>query len=659
MPLPPDLEAERLTTRGQTLIELKDFHQARSVLEQALELWYQAKRVSDAAQTLRLLALVTQQLSLPWLAKEYLQQARDIIYTDRDQKQEADILVEIGRVVAGIGEKDQALASYAQAQRLYQKLDDREAEGVALYMAGKVHQEAGDTEAAIPFFQQAFPLLRRTSSWTEEVAEMEQFVDTLTVAHNIFGLLGGKNKRDSLTAITNNLSAQAAAGSPTAARLFDAFSAAIDHASHFLNPLLPHRVQQHLTELTDPNPKKRCEAVRALAAYTPEEAIDPLFELLGQDGDPALHKAILQALRAYKRPAFVDRLQPFLHHPNPDVRLAVMIARDELGEPALDQHLLEGLQAQDAKLRAETIQILEKRRNPASADALVLMLADRDPKVRSRAIYALGTLGATSAVEPIIAATNDRYQVVRWAAVRVLGNLRDKRSVSALIARLQDKNRDVRRSAAAALGKLKDPAAIDALSAALTDDWWGVRESAQAALRKLKAAPSLAMILTQLHSPSAFTRCMAIELLSTQPPEAVIPALRELLGDQESSVRLAAIKALAARRDLPSLPIMLAELTSNHPVTLVEVIDAIGKMGDSSAEPALIDALRHENPYVRYASIQALREIGTRESLPALTAIQIHDESMVHLNHGFDFVSLKMAAATATHAIRARHQLKT
>jgi HEAT repeat protein len=82
-------------------------------------------------------------------------------------------------------------------------------------------------------------------------------------------------------------------------------------------------------------------------------------------------------------------------------------------------------------------------------------------------------------------------------------------------------------------------------------------------------------------------------------------------------------------------------------------------MGDSSAEPALIDALRHENPYVRYASIQALREIGTRESLPALTAIQIHDESMVHLNHGFDFVSLKMAAATATHAIRARHQLKT
>jgi len=659
VPLPPDSHADQLTRQGQQLLEQDKLHQARSTLEQALDLWRQANHSVDALHTLRLLTLVAQRLHLPLLAKDYLQRALDLSRATHDRLQEAELLVDLGKQLADIGEIDHAITCYSQARQIYQELLNREAEGFTLFLIGKAYQQAGDMQTARPFFQQAFPLLRGTTSWTEAVAQMEQLLDTLAVADSVLGLLGGKGKRASLGEMGDNLRAQAATGSPTATRLFTAFSTMMDHTFGAVRAFgQEHRLQRNLTALADPDPKQRCAAARELAAYTPNEAIEPLFTVLHQDSDPAVQRAIVQTLCAYNDLALRERLRPLLQHPDADLRFAVALALDEHGEPAVEQELLEALKTQDDELRAQAVQVIEKRGNPAMAEALLPMLQDPSPKVRASAIYALGTLRDDRAVDGLIAATRDRYQKVRWAAVRVLGNLGDRCGVDAVIACLQDSNRDVRRSAATALGKLKDRRAVDALSLALTDDWWGVRESAQAALRKLKTAPSLPVLLAQLHHANGTTRRLAIEVLAVQQQDAAIPALRERLTDQNPWVRLAAIKALAAWKDLPSVPAMLAELRRDDPVIQAEVIAAVGKIGDSCAEPALIETLKHWNPYIRYASIQALSEIGTRESLPALAAIQLHDEGTVNLNQGWSFVSLKMVAAKAMQSIRTRQQLK-
>ncbi|HJZ47014.1 MAG TPA: HEAT repeat domain-containing protein, partial [Roseiflexaceae bacterium] len=105
------------------------------------------------------------------------------------------------------------------------------------------------------------------------------------------------------------------------------------------------------------------------------------------------------------------------------------------------------------------------------------------------------------------------------------------------------------------------------------------------------------------------------------------------------------------------VPAMLAELAGDNPAMQLQVIQALGKLTDERVEAALAAALKDVNPYIRYASIQALSEVGTRESLPALVAIQLHDEHSVNLHQGFQFVSLKSAAASAIQKIRTRHSL--
>src|SRR5262249_46413799 len=225
MPLPPDSQAEELTTRGQALLEQGDPREARPMLEQALALWQQANHLAGATHTLELLALAARRSHLPLLAKEYLLQALLNRRQLGDRPHEAELLTDLGNLFASIGERAAAIAYYSQARALYQSLLDREGEGVVLLAIGKAHQEAGDTQAALPFFREAFPLLRGTARWTEEVSRMEQLADTLSLAHDIFGAFGRQGKRATLEEIADTLSSRAAAGSLTAARLSETFSA--------------------------------------------------------------------------------------------------------------------------------------------------------------------------------------------------------------------------------------------------------------------------------------------------------------------------------------------------------------------------------------------------------------------------------------------------
>jgi HEAT repeat protein len=110
--------------------------------------------------------------------------------------------------------------------------------------------------------------------------------------------------------------------------------------------------------------------------------------------------------------------------------------------------------------------------------------------------------------------------------------------------------------------------------------------------------------------------------------------------------------------DRESVPAILAELAHDNPMVQIELIEALGNLSDERVEAALVALLKHANPYVRFACIQALSQDGTRESLPALVVIQLHDEHSVNTHQDFNYVSLRSAAATAIHTIRARQHLK-
>jgi HEAT repeat protein len=161
-------------------------------------------------------------------------------------------------------------------------------------------------------------------------------------------------------------------------------------------------------------------------------------------------------------------------------------------------------------------------------------------------------------------------------------------SLAAHVAGLSRGDPETRWSAARALGGRAD--AVAALAAALgTEQIPRVREAIMTALMRTGDAASVTALLPYLRSQDAGLRAAAIEALQSLP-EAILPFMASLLGDEDSDVR-----------------ILATELARNMPA--------------ADANRVLCTLLEHErHPNVCAAAIDVLAEVGTREAVPTLQA---------------------------------------
>ena len=146
-----------------------------------------------------------------------------------------------------------------------------------------------------------------------------------------------------------------------------------------------------------------------------------------------------------------------------DRATAVRELADKPKESAVPS-LLRALDDPDAKVRQQAIHALARfRATEAMASCRGMLAGDKEPTVRSTAAAFLGEVQSPLNGPALVEALGDTDERVRVAVVTSLGKLDWQESAGDLMGRLEDPSEMVRETAVIALGKLKAQVAVPAL----------------------------------------------------------------------------------------------------------------------------------------------------------------------------------------------------
>lgn len=145
--------------------------------------------------------------------------------------------------------------------------------------------------------------------------------------------------------------------------------------------------------------------------------------------------------------------------------LSRVLTRDEEArrDPALSREIAETLsdpKTSDPNVRRYLLLALEEIGDPATAPAVRRALADEDAEVRLYAVRALGRLGDRDSVSDLVERLSDEDPGMRKMALHSLGRIGDGSAIPAILARLDDPVEDVRWNAALSLAVLGDPSGL-------------------------------------------------------------------------------------------------------------------------------------------------------------------------------------------------------
>lgn len=430
----------------------------------------------------------------------------------------------------------------------------------------------------------------------------------------------------------------------------------------------------------------------------------PLHQILAdlQSPDPSTRSWAVDTLRRLGTAEAAGALVFVLGDPDPAVRARAAAALAAIGEPAAEP-LIRYLAGWEGSLGTIIPDLLGRLRTPAGLDLLLRHLGEPDPAVRSAIARALGAIclelkkaGPIQSENQLSRAKNglldllrDLDSQVQIAAAGALGQLADPDTGNALLDELADDNPEVRRAAADALGRIGDKQTAAALAQAAADDSSPeVRQAATSALRSIsdrtvgslvaklagnlleERIQALAALLEEgraavipltelLCHPEPTTRCAAAEALGMLGEPACLDYLLPLVGDGESSVRLAVVRALGRIRHVRSAERLAVALEDQDPKVSGAAAAALEALGELAVEPmfqlltssraetrvraiAVLGLLRHKGAvnrllrglhdsvaWVRIVSAQALGEIGETSATTALLRVLSDRDAVV------------------------------
>ena len=218
---------------------------------------------------------------------------------------------------------------------------------------------------------------------------------------------------------------------------------------------------------------------------------------------------------------------------------AILAERRELFNEALD--------SQDAfrvEVEGATIARLARERFAE----LLAGLSSADPAMQDAAAFALGFSRHRGAIDPLAAATGSARPGLRAVAIAALGMLGFREvPMEPFRKLLEDDAPHVRLSALFGLRHLAGPGCptpvLEAVHARLSDPSMGIRNEAVLVLGKIGGAVALEMLLAKpIRDPEALVRQNVARALGTLrgPAERIVPALKELLKDEDPGVVRAA-----------------------------------------------------------------------------------------------------------------------
>jgi len=315
-----------------------------------------------------------------------------------------------------------------------------------------------------------------------------------------------------------------------------------------------------VAQLDHPDPDTCCAAARALGALGNRAAIPVLAERLSYDPEMsksgrrrarALQHAAAAALGALGRetlPAALDAARSS----DPMTRVGGLLALGHIGGGRALAMLDRAVEEKDDDVREAAAEALEQA---AGSDVRRLqhMLQNEDERVRAKAVKALAKLDDLRSLDLLLRAYGDPSDKVNKAVVEALAQREGERATSILIAAAAGGNT----TAIQALEEHPNPQAIPALAEALDAPWYEVytaaletlRHYAEAFAEDKEAMTALRALLPEirylLHDDSAKTRRLALETIGALGDSTMVPAVAELVLDDNEAVQLTAVRALA------------------------------------------------------------------------------------------------------------------
>ncbi len=197
-------------------------------------------------------------------------------------------------------------------------------------------------------------------------------------------------------------------------------------------------------------------------------------------------------------------------------------------------------------------------------------------------------------------------------AAEKIGRLKAATAVDILIKKVASPEPRLAEAAITALGQIGDPKALAVIASRLPDEDTGVRLAAVKAYAALPGS-DLARILPLADDASAEVRAEVARALGERKWKAGLAPLLEMLSDKVPEVRAAAAQALGPIGDKAAVPELVKLVDDADSNVAFYAVRSLSQLPDASAYDALIRATAHTDPRVREAAVVALEKVAPKK----------------------------------------------
>jgi len=243
-----------------------------------------------------------------------------------------------------------------------------------------------------------------------------------------------------------------------------------------------------------------------------------------------------------------------------------------------------------------------------------------------------GDLAARPAVAQALGTADKR---VKLAAVKALGSIGGAGDVAALAALLALEDADIAEAAKASLTLMQGEGVDTAIADAFPSVPPAARAQLLALLTNRRAEQTVSLAVRCLGDADTSVRIAALRALvplgSTQEAPVVIAAVKGAADSSERNAAQKALVAIAARHGDETLPLVLAAMKDTGPEARLVLLRALARIGAPEALEAVLEALDDARTQISDEAVRLLSDWPTLAAAPHLLELAQSDDLSRHV----------------------------
>lgn len=421
--------------------------------------------------------------------------------------------------------------------------------------------------------------------------------------------------------------------------------------------------------LTAPDPMTRIHGIREMLRLGRADLLPDLKQILERETDEKVLSSLVGAIGRLGEPEDVERLKPYLRHPDPRLRANTVEALGLLGAGRVDHYLMPMLDDPNNRVRANAIVSLQASARVEVIPHLMTMAQHTDPIFVKSAIWAASTMAspeAVSVIEFVLHSGEPELQAAARRAMEAFGPMAEDskpaassapvsvpapmfdevtevalpdEEVQRLLFDLQHDSPRVRLKTVRKIAAIKDKRLIEPVRRLLQEDDPAVRHSARQAVRALLQQISTVHVdqvaldafqagLKAGGAKAKETLGAALDLSIKSGPRPLATILMQALPVEEDPyLRAGMLSVLGFMGDPADAKLILAFTEDPDSRVRANALDALDLLGNADDLRGAVICLGDSDPRVRAAAITAAVSIYKEPFLSHLRDM-LHSESV-------------------------------